>query len=93
VVGAAAWVRVAAGKCAAAGLAFNGVTATPLTSDAAVAQLVGSDLSDATIASAAAKVAADDPLGDVYASGAYRLHLAHVYAKRALSKARERVRG
>ena len=49
VVGAAAWVRMSGGKCAAAGLAFNGVTAVPLTSDAAVAQLVGSDLSAAAV--------------------------------------------
>jgi carbon-monoxide dehydrogenase medium subunit len=90
VVGAAAWVRVQGGTCAAAGLAFNGVTATPLVSAAAIAQLVGSDLSDAKLAAAAATIEATDPLGDVYASGEYRLHLARVYAQRALAKARGR---
>jgi carbon-monoxide dehydrogenase medium subunit len=93
VVGAAAWVRVEAGKCAAAGLAFNGVTATPLVSAAALAQLVGSDLSDGVLAAAAAKIEATDPLGDVYATGDYRVHLARVFAQRAVAKARSRARG
>jgi carbon-monoxide dehydrogenase medium subunit len=93
VVGAAAWVRVSGGKCAAAGLAFNGVTATPLVSEVTLAQIIGSDLSDATLAEAAAKIEAVDPLGDVYASGDYRVHLARVYAQRAVAKARERASG
>jgi carbon-monoxide dehydrogenase medium subunit len=93
VVGAAAWVRVSGGKCAAAGLAFNGVSATPLVSETALAQIIGSDLSDATLAEAAAKIEAVDPLGDVYASGDYRVHLARVYARRAVAKARERASG
>jgi carbon-monoxide dehydrogenase medium subunit len=93
VVGAAAWVRLQGGKCAAAGLAFNGVTATPLMPERVLERLSGSDLSDEVLAAAAGEIQATDPLGDVYASGDYRVHLARVFARRALAKARSRARG
>lgn len=93
VVGAAAWVQMKGGKCAAAGLAFNGVTATPLVAESVVEALVGTAADDSAIASAVEKLTASDPMGDVFASGEYRVHLARVYGKRALRAARERAKG
>jgi carbon-monoxide dehydrogenase medium subunit len=93
VVGAAAWVQVKGGKCAAAGLAFNGVTATPLLAEKTVEALVGTSLGDGDIGDAVDAVTADDPMGDVFASGEYRLHLAKVYGRRALQAARDRAKG
>lgn len=88
VVGAAAWVAVDGGSCTGAGLALNGVTATPLEVDAS--SLVGSPLDDSAISALADSITAEDPLGDVFASGEYRAHLAKVYSKRALQAARDR---
>ena len=92
VVGAAAVVSLAGdGSCESAALYFNGVTATPLEAAGIGAALAGQNLSDAVIDAAVdAKVTAEDPLGDVFASGSYRLHLAKVYGKRALRTARDR---
>lgn len=90
VVGAAAVVSLGAdGKCESASLCFNGVTATPLVAD--VSGLAGSAADDAAIDQAVeAGVAAEDPLGDVFASGEYRVHVAKVFGKRALKAARDR---
>jgi aerobic carbon-monoxide dehydrogenase medium subunit len=55
------------------------------------ASLRGSDLSSATIASAAEKAADGvDPLSDIHASAEFRAHLARVQAKRALELAASR---
>jgi aerobic carbon-monoxide dehydrogenase medium subunit len=55
------------------------------------ASLRGSDLSSATIASAAEKAADGvDPLSDIHASAEFRAHLACVQAKRALELAASR---
>jgi aerobic carbon-monoxide dehydrogenase medium subunit len=55
------------------------------------ASLRGSDLSSATIASAAEKAADGvDPLSDIHASAEFRAHLARVQAKRALELAARR---
>lgn len=88
VVGAAAWVSMDGGSCRGAGLAINGVTATPFDGNEFVHALVGGDASDDEIANAVAAMAPEDPMADVYASGDYRVHLAKVYAKRALVAAR-----
>jgi carbon-monoxide dehydrogenase medium subunit len=92
VVGAAAVVSLAGdGSCTGAALCLNGVTATPLAASAVGEALAGSAPSDEAIAAAVnASVASDDPLGDVFASGEYRLHVARVYAQRALAAARDR---
>ena len=88
VVGAAAWVEMDGGSCRGAGLAINGVTATPFNGNDLVQGLVGGDASDDEIANAVAGMAPEEPMADVYASGDYRVHLAKVYAKRALIAAR-----
>jgi carbon-monoxide dehydrogenase medium subunit len=92
VVGAAAWVTVSGGKCTAASLAYNGLQETPLSADGVVSALVGKALDDAAIESACAGLQASDPISDVFASGEYRLHLAKVFGKRALTRARDRAR-
>jgi carbon-monoxide dehydrogenase medium subunit len=92
VVGAAAIVRLGKdGKCESARLCFNGVTATPLDAQAVTGELAGKVPDDAAIDQAVnAKLIASDPLGDVFASGEYRVHLAKVFGRRALKLARDR---
>lgn len=87
VVGAAAIVDMANGSIDHAHLAVGGVTANPATVD--VSGLAGAQGSDDDLAQAAGGVAAalGDPIGDVYASGEFRVHLAEVLSRRALSTA------
>ncbi len=91
VCGAAAAVTVEAGVCRQARLCFNGVTDTPHDAAAVGGALAGSSLADGDIDAAVdAHLAIADPLGDLYASGEYRVQLAKVYSKRALRLARDR---
>jgi aerobic carbon-monoxide dehydrogenase medium subunit len=92
VCGAAAVVKLdAAGKCTGADLAFNGVTATPHHAKAVGEALRGKALDDAAIDQAIdSKLSIADPLGDLFASGPYRIEIAKVYGKRALKLARDR---
>jgi aerobic carbon-monoxide dehydrogenase medium subunit len=93
VVGVAAVVALEGGSCTRARLVVGGVTGAPVTVVAAGEALVGSAPSEDTIGAAAGKVreVISSPLGDTYASGEYRLHLAEVMARRALREAFERV--
>jgi aerobic carbon-monoxide dehydrogenase medium subunit len=94
VCGAAAWVRMDGDRCAGAGLAFNGVAATPVDGSAVAAALVGGAADDAAIAAAVdGHLTVHEPLGDLQASGEYRVELARVYGRRALATARDRARG
>jgi carbon-monoxide dehydrogenase medium subunit len=90
VAGVCAVVAMEGGSCSRARLAVGGVTAAPVGMDAD--GLVGSAPSDEAIAAAAEQLrgAIENPLGDVYASAEYRLHLAEVLARRALRQAFER---
>jgi aerobic carbon-monoxide dehydrogenase medium subunit len=92
VVGIAAVVSVESGKCTAARITIGGVTSPPVHATAAAESLVGSSGDETAIAAAAAKVpeVLGDAIGDSYASGEYRTHLAEVLTKRALEKAFER---
>ena len=80
------------------GLAFNGVTEVPHLATGVGAALTGlvqsgSVLSDAEIDRAVDEnLMITDPLGDVQASGEYRVALAKAYGKRALKQARDRAR-
>jgi carbon-monoxide dehydrogenase medium subunit len=76
-------------------LTVGGVTTNPVRATAAEDALTGQPPDEASVAAAAEKVAEVlvDPLGDIYASGEYRTHLAQVMARRALLKAAERARG
>ena len=82
------------GTCTRADLVIGGATANPVPVAAAGAALVGRKPDAAAIAKAAAEVAAaiPDPMGDTYASGEFRVHLATVLAKRALTAAVEHAR-
>ena len=90
VVGVAAVVTVENGNCTSARLTVGGLTAPPV--DVAVESLVGGPGSEEAIAAAAKSVPESIPtaMGDTYASGEYRKHLAAVLAKRALKEAFER---
>lgn len=94
ICGAAAVVRLNSdGTCASASLCFNGVTATPLNASAVTEALAGKALDDATIDQAlGTNLSIDEPMGDIHASGEYRVALAKVYGKRALKLARDRAK-
>lgn len=95
ICGAAAVVTLAGdGTCESASLCFNGVTATPHNASAVTAALAGQAPDDATIDQAVDNnLSISDPMGDVHASGPYRVELAKVYGKRALKSARDRAQG
>ncbi len=92
-LGAAAVVTVADGKCTAAGVAVGGLTPLAIRLPSVEANLVGKTLDAATLASAAASVAddlGDDLLGDIHTSAEYRRAMAPVYVRRALTSAAQR---
>ena len=95
ICGAVAVVNLAGdGACESARLCFNGVTATPLDASAVANALAGAALDDATIDQAVDNnLAIDEPMGDIHASGPYRVGLAKTFAKRALKLARDRAQG
>ena len=88
VVGVAALVEVKGGKCAHVRISIGGVCATPVRAKTAERLLTGQPANEANIARAADAVAdaLRDPLSDSYASGEFRVHLATVMAKRALTQ-------
>ncbi len=92
VVGVAAIMAKENGACSRVSVVVGGATTNPVRAVAAEKALTGKPLNDETISAAAAKVAEaiTDPLGDIYASGEYRTHLATVLAGRALKLAGER---
>ena len=94
VVGVAAVVGVDGGSCTEARLVVGGATGTPVAVDVEDA-LVGKPVSAESAAAAAERVgdALGEPLGDQYASGEYRVHLAGVLAGRAVELAAERASG
>jgi aerobic carbon-monoxide dehydrogenase medium subunit len=93
IVGAAAVVMVDGnGVCQKASVGLNGITGKPMAAVGVEHALIGQRLDDQSIQEAAAKAADGlEPLGDIFASGMYRVHLARVYAKRALTRASARV--
>lgn len=94
VVGVAAVVTVAGGRCEKVSLVVGGATAVPVRAGAAEQALTGQPAEEATLRSAIRRVAESikDPMGDVYASGDFRTHLATVLAGRALMMAVERAK-
>ncbi len=94
VCGAAAIVRLAAdGTCDHLCLCFNGVAATPVRADAALAALIGTRLEGQAIDVVIAReLTIAEALGDIHASAAYRIQLARVYGCRAIKFAGERAR-
>ena len=93
VVGAAAVLTVAGGRCTAASVAVGGVESTPVKAASVEAVLIGSALDSDSIAQAAKAVAADltgNAIEDVFATGSYRKAMAEVYLRRALTAAAQR---
>lgn len=92
VAGVGAVVEVDGGKAAEARIAIGGVTGTPVRATAAEQAMIGiAPVDEAAISAAAGKVpeALSGAIGDAYASGEYRVHLAQVLAKRAITAAIE----
>lgn len=86
-VGAAALVAKAKGMVTRADLAFTGLADTPFLA-AGAARLVGtSGDADAIAQVAEAAVSGVEANDDIHAGAVYRLHLAHVAARRALAGA------
>jgi aerobic carbon-monoxide dehydrogenase medium subunit len=95
VAGVAAVLKVEDGKCSHARLVVGGVTGTPVVADDAANAMIGiAPVDEAASAAAAEKVPAalTGAVGDTYASGDYRVHLATVMAKRAIAAAFEAAR-
>jgi aerobic carbon-monoxide dehydrogenase medium subunit len=91
IVGVAAVVSVANGKCSAARVAVTGAGAHAMRLTSLEAALVGKALDEATLTAACQNVVApDDLLSDQFASSEYRAHLASVLARRALTRAAAR---
>lgn len=75
-------------------IVVGGVTASPLRATDAAARATGGDAdSIAQAAEAVAGAIGDAAIGDTYASGEYRAHLATVLARRAMTRAVERAAG
>jgi carbon-monoxide dehydrogenase medium subunit len=90
-VGAAAVVRVEAGRVIDARLVLTGVSATPWRATAAEEMLVGAGANAEAIGEAAGQAAADlSPPTDVHGSSSYRRHIAGVLARRTLTMAAQR---
>lgn len=95
ICGAAAVVTLAGdGTCESASLCFNGVTAKPHDASNVAGALAGKKLDDAAIDQAVnGSLSIAEPMGDIHASGPYRVELAKVYGRRALKAARDRAQG
>jgi aerobic carbon-monoxide dehydrogenase medium subunit len=96
VVGVAALVSLENGRCSRARLVVGGVTGAPEHATSAEQVMIGiAPVDEAAIAAAAAKVpeALTGAFGDTYASAEYRVHLATVETKRAITAAFEAAGG
>jgi len=93
ICGAAAIVKLTSdGTCQNANLCFNGISATPHRAEAVTKVLIGTKLEDTTIDNAFdGHLNIPEPIGDIYASSKYRVEMAKVYGRRALSSAKQQV--
>jgi carbon-monoxide dehydrogenase medium subunit len=88
VVGAAAVVRLEAGKIASLGVGITGAGAQPVRAAAVEQSLTGQEPTEEAIGRAAeAAVEGIDVLSDVHGSADYRAAMARVYARRAIQEA------
>lgn len=88
IAGVCAAVRLDGAAIGTARVAVTGVSGRPFRATAAERMLAGSVPDTATLHAAAACVADGvEPLGDQHASGPFRLHLAEVLTRRALTRA------
>ena len=83
--------RQASGTCTASRIAIGGLGSGPIRAIATEVELQGKPLTPQIIAAAAAKAAEEtDPVEDSYASAEYKIHVATVYARKAIEAAVER---
>jgi len=88
IVGAAAYVRLSAGKVSACRVAITGAGPTPCRQIDCEQAMLNSDGSAEAVAAAADLAGSKmDVLGDIHASEKYRRAMIKVYAKRALTSA------
>ena len=89
IVGAAASVTVVDGRCTAARIGITGAGASAYRARESESRLVGSDLSESAVFSAAGHAAdgAGEMNEDIHASAEYREHLTKVFALRAIQAA------
>ena len=94
VVGVAVSLNLAAdGTCQSSGVGITGVASTPYRATGVESALANEKLDEETIAEAASHASDGvDANSDLHASGDYRLHLAQVHTRRALSAALERAK-
>jgi carbon-monoxide dehydrogenase medium subunit len=93
VVGVAAAVTIADGRCTAARVALGAVGPTPLVADEAARILVGSTLAEPVLVRAAeAAMAAARPIGDMRAPADYRREITGVLTRRVIAEAARRAR-
>jgi carbon-monoxide dehydrogenase medium subunit len=92
VVGVAAQLKMANGKCEDVGIGVTGLAPKPFRAASVEAALRGQTIDEATVTAAAAKAdkEAADAMEDIHASGDFRRHLARVYARRAVQAAAAR---
>ena len=91
IVGVAARVKTQGGKVTMARIGVTGLTGKPFRATAAEKALEGTSGSPTDIQKASALVTEGvEPNSDLHASGTYRLHMARVYAIRALAVAASR---
>jgi carbon-monoxide dehydrogenase medium subunit len=93
VVGIAVSLTAEGSKCGNCGVGVTGVAAKAYRAGEVERALKGSSLDSKTIAAAAEHVTdGTEPNSDLFASGEYRMHVAQVYARRALETAASRAR-
>ena len=92
VVGVAAMASVKGGKFSEVRVSIGGVTASPVRAAAVEKALKGQPVSAIATAAELVTGALDDPLSDSYASGDFRIHLATVMTKRALTEVASKAR-
>lgn len=93
VIGAAAHLTIANGTCSAARVAVGGLVPAARRAPVVEAALVGKAPTEAAIADAATRIAADlgdDVMGDIFASAEYRKAVAPVYLRQAIAAAAAR---
>ncbi|HXW06424.1 MAG TPA: hypothetical protein VD833_14395, partial [Vicinamibacterales bacterium] len=93
VIGAAAHVSVANGRCTAARVAVGGLLPCARRAAAVEGALVGQAISEDRLTQAAQAITGDlgnDVTGDIFASAGYRAAVAPVYVRRALAAAAAR---
>lgn len=90
IVGVAAWLKMDGNVCVNARIALGAVAITPVRAPEAEQILIGKELTDDVVASAAiAAMENCHPITDVRASADYRQDMVRVFTKRAIKKALE----